>query len=80
MAEKVAGNGWESRQKIRSNSGRAVQVDRGRDFGQVFEVVVGSTKTKHKLDFIVDIASIQLPQKSNNLVMIWLLKNTLKLD
>ena len=59
MARQMARNCWESCQKIGS-SRRIVQVDRGRDFGQVFEVVVGSTKTKHELDFIVDIASFQL--------------------
>jgi len=63
---KVAGNRWESRHKIRSKRGHTVQVDRGRGFGRVFEALASSIKTKHELNFIVDSASFQLPQKSSN--------------
>ena len=53
----MVGNGWKNCQKIRSSNGHTVQVDCGRGFRQVFETFADSMKTKHELDFIIDIAS-----------------------
>ena len=59
--------------------GHTVQVDRGRGFGRIVEAIGDSIKTKHELDFIVDIAGFQLHQKSSNLVVFWLSTSALKL-
>jgi len=56
-----------------------VQVDHERGFGQVFKALACSIKKKYELNFIIDVASFQLHQKSSNLAMFWLPKNTLKL-
>jgi len=65
--------------KFTAIEGRTLQVDRERRFGRVFETFDASIKAKHEMTFIIDIASFQLPQKSNNLVPFWLPKNTGKL-
>ena len=46
-----------SRQENRTASGNRAAVDRVRGFECVCEGIAGSIKTRHKLGFIVDVAS-----------------------
>jgi len=54
---------------------RGTRADHGRGFGRVLEALASSIKGRNELSFIIDIASFQLAQKSNNLVMSCLAKS-----
>ena len=63
---------------IFSSAGGDSAADCGRGFECLFKTLTDLVKTKLDLGFIVDIARLQLTQKSSNLVMFWLPKNALK--